>query len=84
MCRESAGPGAGRQPRPPQRCSMRLPRDSCSALVLAPLPPPQVRDGLRAVKNTIEDGATVAGAGAFEVAAAHHLRTKTVKAAEGR
>ena len=57
---------------------------SCSALAFAPLPPPQVRDGLRAVKNTIEDGATVAGAGAFEVAAAHHLRTKTVKAAEGR
>lgn len=43
-----------------------------------------VRDGLRAVKNTIEDGATVAGAGAFEVAAAHHLRTKTVKGVEGR
>ncbi|GAB4818503.1 hypothetical protein N2152v2_005549 [Parachlorella kessleri] len=43
-----------------------------------------VRDGLRAVKNTIEDGATVAGAGAFEVAAAHHLRTKTIKTVEGR
>ena len=26
-----------------------------------------IRDGLRAVKNTIEDGAIVPGAGAFEV-----------------
>lgn len=43
-----------------------------------------VRDGLRAVKNTIEDAAVVPGAGAFEVAAAHHLRTKTIKKVEGR
>ena len=43
-----------------------------------------VRDGLRAVKNTLEDGCVVPGAGAFEVAAAHHLRTVTKKAAEGR
>lgn len=43
-----------------------------------------VRDGLRAVKNTLEDGAVVPGAGAFEVAAAHHLRTKTIKGVEGR
>lgn len=43
-----------------------------------------VRDGLRAVKNTIDDGAVVPGAGAFELAAANHLRTVTVKAAEGR
>ncbi len=28
--------------------------------------------------------AVVPGAGAFEVAAAHHLRTKTVKGVEGR
>uniref|UniRef100_A0A0G4HS46 T-complex protein 1 subunit zeta n=1 Tax=Chromera velia CCMP2878 TaxID=1169474 RepID=A0A0G4HS46_9ALVE len=33
-----------------------------------------VRDGLRAVKNAIEDGALVAGAGAFELAAAHELQ----------
>ncbi|RXN04767.1 T-complex 1 subunit zeta [Labeo rohita] len=32
-----------------------------------------VRDGLRAVKNTIEDGSVVAGAGAFEVAVADAL-----------
>uniref|UniRef100_A0A8B9H8D9 Chaperonin containing TCP1, subunit 6A (zeta 1) n=1 Tax=Astyanax mexicanus TaxID=7994 RepID=A0A8B9H8D9_ASTMX len=32
-----------------------------------------VRDGLRAVKNAIEDGAVVAGAGAFEVAVADAL-----------
>ncbi|KAG2487858.1 hypothetical protein HYH03_013574 [Edaphochlamys debaryana] len=34
-----------------------------------------VRDGLRAVKNCIEDGAVIPGAGAFEVAAAHHLKS---------
>lgn len=37
-----------------------------------------MRDGLRAVKNVIDDKAVVLGAGAFEVAAAHHLR-ETVK-----
>ncbi len=39
-----------------------------------------IRDGLRAVKNTLDDGAVVPGAGAFEVACAHHLRTTTKKA----
>ena len=40
-----------------------------------------IRDGLRAVKNTIEDGSVVPGAGAFEVACyAHLMRFKdTVK-----
>jgi len=33
-----------------------------------------VRDGLRAVKNAIEDGSVVAGAGAFEVAVADALK----------
>lgn len=33
-----------------------------------------VRDGLRAVKNTIEDGCVLPGAGAFEVGAYEHLR----------
>ena len=37
-----------------------------------------IRDGLRAVKNTLEDGAVVPGAGAFEIAAAQHLRHYTV------
>lgn len=32
-----------------------------------------IRDGLRAIKNTIEDGCVVPGAGAFEVAAAEQL-----------
>jgi len=32
-----------------------------------------IRDGLRAVKNVIEEGAMVAGAGAFEIAAYDHL-----------
>ena len=36
-----------------------------------------VRDGLRAVKNCIEDGCVVPGAGAFEVAA--HLALKQAK-----
>ncbi|EPY54299.1 chaperonin-containing T-complex zeta subunit Cct6 [Schizosaccharomyces cryophilus OY26] len=34
------------------------------------------RDGLRAVKNAIEDNCLVAGAGAFEIACAYHLRNK--------
>lgn len=33
-----------------------------------------VRDGLRAIKNVIDDGAVVPGAGAFEVAAWHELQ----------
>ena len=32
-----------------------------------------IRDGLRAIKNTIEDGCVVPGAGAFEIAAAEQL-----------
>ncbi|KAI0049838.1 chaperonin-containing T-complex zeta subunit Cct6 [Auriscalpium vulgare] len=43
-----------------------------------------LRDGLRAVKNAIEDGALVPGAGAFEVACAAHLVGTTKKAAKGR
>ncbi|KAA6416598.1 MAG: TCP-1 cpn60 chaperonin family [Trebouxia sp. A1-2] len=43
-----------------------------------------IRDGLRAVKNTLDDGATVLGAGAFEVAAAHNLMENTRKTVEGR
>ena len=33
-----------------------------------------VRDGLRAVKNTIEDGCVLPGAGAFEISAHAHLK----------
>ncbi|GAA5862431.1 hypothetical protein JCM8547_007638 [Rhodosporidiobolus lusitaniae] len=43
-----------------------------------------IRDGLRAVKNALEDGALVPGAGAFEVAAHEHLSTVTKKTAHGR
>ncbi len=32
-----------------------------------------IRDGLRAVKNIIEDKCFIPGAGAFEIAAYHHL-----------
>lgn len=43
-----------------------------------------VRDGLRAVKNALEDKAVVPGAGAFEIAAASHLRQVVAKATRGR
>eukprot|EP00192_Tetraselmis_astigmatica_P005363 CAMPEP_0117673928 /NCGR_PEP_ID=MMETSP0804-20121206/14753_1 /TAXON_ID=1074897 /ORGANISM="Tetraselmis astigmatica, Strain CCMP880" /LENGTH=529 /DNA_ID=CAMNT_0005482737 /DNA_START=168 /DNA_END=1758 /DNA_ORIENTATION=+ len=43
-----------------------------------------LRDGLRSVKNTLEDGFLIAGAGAFEVGAAHYLLTMCRKKAEGR
>lgn len=43
-----------------------------------------VRDGLRAVKNAIEDHAVVPGAGAFELAASMYLREKVVKETKGR
>ncbi|KAL0079892.1 T-complex protein 1 zeta subunit [Phycomyces blakesleeanus] len=42
-----------------------------------------VRDGLRAVKNAIEDKAVVAGAGAFEVALSQHL-VEFKKSVKGR
>ncbi|ETW80629.1 hypothetical protein HETIRDRAFT_320598 [Heterobasidion irregulare TC 32-1] len=43
-----------------------------------------LRDGLRAVKNAIEDEALVPGAGAFEVACSAHLVANAKKAAKGR
>ncbi|KAI6691572.1 hypothetical protein NL676_028400 [Syzygium grande] len=43
-----------------------------------------VRDGLRAVKNTIEDEAVVLGAGAFEVAARQFLVNEVKKTVQGR
>ena len=43
-----------------------------------------LRDGLRAVKNALEDEALVPGAGAFEVACAAHLTGPVKKAAKGR
>jgi phosphoribosylformylglycinamidine (FGAM) synthase PurS component len=43
-----------------------------------------VRDGLRAVKNVIDDGAAVAGAGAFELAAAAYLKNEVKRATPGR
>eukprot|EP00850_Spirogloea_muscicola_P021590 SM000255S08769 [mRNA] locus=s255:7302:12339:+ [translate_table: standard] len=43
-----------------------------------------IRDGLRAVKNTLEDGCVVLGAGAFEVAAWQHLMTNVKKTVQGR
>ena len=43
-----------------------------------------MRDGLRSVKNAIEDGALVPGAGAFEVSAAAHLLDTVRRSAKGR
>ncbi|KAL7554354.1 hypothetical protein ACHAWF_018616 [Thalassiosira exigua] len=43
-----------------------------------------VRDGLRAVKNAVEDRAVVPGAGAFELAAAMHLKDVVAKSTKGR
>jgi len=43
-----------------------------------------LRDGLRAVKNALEDEALVPGAGAFEVACAAHLSGPIKKNAKGR
>ncbi|KAL9645611.1 hypothetical protein ABK040_000673 [Willaertia magna] len=42
-----------------------------------------VRDGLRAVKNTIDDGSIIPGAGAFEIALHNHLM-KYAETIEGR
>lgn len=43
-----------------------------------------VRDGLRAVKNALEDKAVVPGAGAYEISCAMHLRDVVAKATKGR
>lgn len=43
-----------------------------------------IRDGLRAVKNAIEDGAVVPGGGAFEIAASMYLRNTVVPATKGK
>ncbi len=43
-----------------------------------------IRDGLRSVKNAIEDAALIPGAGAFEVACSAHLLTEARAAAKGR
>lgn len=43
-----------------------------------------IRDGLRAVKNAIEDKSLVPGAGAFEISCAAHLVNETKRLAKGR
>lgn len=43
-----------------------------------------VRDGLRAVKNVLDDKCVIPGAGAFEVALAQHLRSETKRSVSGR
>ena len=43
-----------------------------------------MRDGLRSVKNALEDGSVVAGAGAFELACAAHLSGTVKRETKGR
>jgi len=43
-----------------------------------------LRDGLRAVKNALEDGALIPGAGAFEISCSAHLNGPVKKSAKGR
>jgi T-complex protein 1 subunit zeta len=43
-----------------------------------------IRDGLRSIKNTLEDKSLIPGAGAFEIACHAHLSTVTKKSASGR
>ena len=43
-----------------------------------------VKDGLRALKNAIEDRAVVAGGGAFEIAASEYLKTKIIPKTTGK
>lgn len=43
-----------------------------------------LRDGLRSVKNALEDESLIPGAGAFEVACAAHLSTAVKKSVKGR
>lgn len=43
-----------------------------------------IRDGLRAVKNTLEDKAIIPGGGAFEIAAAEHLQQYAKKNVSGK
>ncbi|KAL1916369.1 uncharacterized protein VTP21DRAFT_5986 [Calcarisporiella thermophila] len=43
-----------------------------------------VRDGLRAVKNAIEDGHVVPGAGAFQVACSQYLQKEALSSVKGR
>lgn len=43
-----------------------------------------VRDGLRSVKNLLDDKSLVEGAGAFELAAHHHLVSSFKKKVKGR
>jgi len=43
-----------------------------------------LRDGLRSVKNALEDDCLIPGAGAFEIACAAHLSTTVKKSAKGR
>lgn len=43
-----------------------------------------VKDGLRALKNALEDNAVVSGAGAFEVATAWHLQHNVLPTVKGK
>jgi len=66
--------------RHPKSCSILLKGPSDYAIAMMK---DAVRDGLRAVKNVMDDGAVVKGAGAFEVGCAEHLLKAAAKA-EGK
>lgn len=67
---------------PPETSESKSSSASCTLLVQGPneLSTNQIKDaikdGLRAVKNAVEDKAVVPGAGAFELAASMHLKEK--------
>jgi T-complex protein 1 subunit zeta len=66
----------------------------CDALTLLALPGPNahtinqivdaLRDGLRSVKNAIEDQSVIPGAGAFEIACSEYLQGEAKASAKGR
>jgi len=43
-----------------------------------------IKDGMRALKNALEDNAIVSGAGAFEVATAYHLQKNILPTVKGK
>jgi T-complex protein 1 subunit zeta len=57
---------------------------ACTMLLTTDQMKDAVKDGLRAVKNTVEDQAIVPGGGAFEIAASIHLQENIVPKAVGK
>mmetsp|Transcript_18184 Transcript_18184/g.39636 ORF Transcript_18184/g.39636 Transcript_18184/m.39636 type:complete len:544 (+) Transcript_18184:197-1828(+) len=64
-----------------QSCTMLLQGPNTHSLTQAK---DAIKDGLRALKNALEDGAVVSGAGAFEVATAWHLQKNILPKMKGK